>query len=311
MKKTKVKESKACRWVCLVTLMTVAYQAPAVADVDHRFSLGASAGLEYDDNISVSEIDAQSQKGDTAAIFDASARWRGKFGNSDQLNAGYVFSQSNKFDLSDFDLQIHGVNLGYEHDFGDAETGVSYNYYFTTLGGEDLLTLQQVAPYVSWSPTRKLKLRAEYAVKDKDLETLDARDAETQSGELSATYFIDKTNTYVAMRARFEDEDAVADEFDFEAVVFKASLKTRLPFGGEKNRLSLSLEHEARDYSAITPTIGEIRSDDRNIFTASWNVPLGDKFFIETKYRHRAYSSNLPTADLSANVASITLGFEL
>lgn len=297
-------------WSGLVAALAIALPASANADTKHSFSVDVSGGVEYTDNLTVTELDRQAQKEDYAAVLNASVGWRGEAGKDDVYSAGYFFSQSSQFELSDFDLQIHGLNLSYAHTFGAVEAGLGYRYFFTFLGGDDLLDLHQVAPFISWTPIKKLRLKGEFAYKDKDLKGRTDRDAETMSGELQASYFLKGRDTYVTALGRYEDEDATGPEFDFEAVVLKTTLKTRLPVGGPKNRLALSIEHESRDYSSVTPAIGKVRDDDRLTLGTRWTVPLTKRIYVEADYEHRAFDSNLPSADLTENTASLTVGYE-
>lgn len=275
-----------------------------------EFSFDGSAGLEYEDNITVPEIDAETNQGDWAAILELGGEYEAEFGEKTSLSAGYDFSMSERFDLSDFDQQIHGANATLEREFGGINTGLTYQFFYARLGGEGLLDMHRVSPFITAFPTKKLFFRAAYTYKDKDLKNRTARDAETHMGEISTFYFIDGTDTYATFGYRYEDEDAFADEFDFEAHVLRAGIDTRLPFGGEKNRFEIDVTYEMRDYSAVTPSIGEVRDDDRFTFDVSWEVPLNDIFFGRVGYRYRDFSSNLPAADFSENLISFGIGFE-
>lgn len=136
----------------------------------------------------------------------------------------------------------------------------------------------------------------------------DERDADTHMGQAGLFYFTDGVDTFWSARYRYENEDAVGPEFDFDAHIIAGALHTRLPAGGPENRLEISLEYEARNYDAVTPSINEIRDDDRFTAQVSWEVPLDEMFFVLAEYRFRDFSSNLPSADYTENVATIQLG---
>ena len=81
---------------------------------------------------------------------------------------------------------------------------------------------------------------------------------------------------------------------------------------GEKDAtLKLGWRGETRDYSTITPSIGEVRDDDRNRYQAELKIPLGEHFFIQFEYEYSDYSSNLESADYSQNLAALQLGVTL
>lgn len=295
---------------CIGGLALIAFALPAHAQVEHDFTFEAAAGVEYDDNITVTEIDAETNEDDFAAVFEASIDYEAAFSDTDSLSLGYSFSQTEQFDLSAFDLQIHGTNVTYEHDFESFSAGLTHQFFFTRLGGNDLLDMNRITPFITAFPAKWMFLRASYTYKDKNLINRIDRDAKTHMGEIMSFFFVDGTDSYLTALYRFESEDAKGPEFDFDAHIVKAGLRTRLPFGGEDNRLSFDAEYEARDYEAITPSIGEIRDDDRFTFDASWEVPFGDIFYAEIEYQYRDFSSNLPSSNFTENRAGIKIGLE-
>ena len=78
-----------------------------------------------------------------------------------------------------------------------------------------------------------------------------------------------------------------------------------------KAEFDIGWRYETRDYSGITPSIGERRSDDRNRFNAGLKVPLVGSVYTKLEFRHDDYSSNLPSADFKQNVGTLRFGFEL
>jgi len=295
----------ACAFGCLAML---AIALPTRAQVKHEFTFEAAAGIEYDDNITVTEIDTETNQDDFAGAFEASIDYEAEFSDTDSLSLGYSFSQTEQFDLSAFDLQLHGTNVTYEHDFESFSAGLTHQFFFTRLGGNDLLDMNRITPFITAFPTKWLFLRASYTYKDKNLINRIDRDAETHMGEIMSFFFVDGTDTYLTALYRFESEDAKGPQFDFDANIFKAGLHTRLPFAHDENRFVVSVEYEGRDYDAITPSIGEVRDDDRLTFDAEWEVPIGDLFYALAEYRYRDFDSNFPTSDFSENVASIQFG---
>jgi len=280
----------------------------AAAQVKHEVSFEAAAGIEFDDNINVTQIDAETEEEDFAALLGAEADWSMEFGESDSLDLGYSLDYTQQFDVTQFDLLTQGLSAAYRHEFENFSAGISHNFFYSRLGGEGFLKLNRTSPSISFFATSKLFLRGAYVYQDKAFEDRTARDAETHMGEVSAFYFADGTDTFLSANYRFESEDAFAAQFDFDANIFKAGLHTRLPFAHDENRFVVSVEYEGRDYDAITPSIGEVRDDDRLTFDAEWEVPIGDLFYALAEYRYRDFDSNFPTSDFSENVASIQFG---
>jgi len=280
----------------------------ALAQVKHELSFEASAGIEFDDNINITQIDAETQEEDFAALLGAEADWGMEFGESDSLDLSYSLDYSQQFDVTQFDLLTQGLSASYQHEFETFSAGITHNFFYSRLGGESFLKLNRTSPSISFFATSKLFLRGAYVYQDKAFENRTARDAETHMGEVSAFYFADGTDTFLSASYRFESEDAFADQFDFEANILKAGIHTRLPFAHDENRFVISAEYEGRDYDAIAPSIGEVRDDDRLTFDAEWEVPIGDVFYALAEYRYRDFDSNFPTSDFTENVASIQFG---
>lgn len=289
-------------------LLCVTAASPADAQVKHDFSVEAFAGIEFDDNITVQQVDVETGQDDFAAILDIGAEWEMEFDESNSLDLGYSLNYNQQFDLTGFDLLTQGARVGYQHEFEGFDLGATYRFFYTRLGGDPFLKLNRIEPYVSFFPVSSLFVRGTYIYQDKAFDNRTARDAETNMGQLDLFYFADGVDTFFSGTYRFENEDAFAPRFDFDAHIFKLGLHTRLPFAGPEDRFEISAEYEGRNYDSITPSIGEIRDDDRFTLDVSWEVPLTEWLFALAEYRYRDFDSNLPSADYTENVASVQIG---
>ena len=74
-----------------------------MARTRRAWSLSASAGLQYDDNVTIDEVDQTSEVGDEALLLGLSASYRLPVGAPWTLEAGYDFSLTDYRDLSQFD----------------------------------------------------------------------------------------------------------------------------------------------------------------------------------------------------------------
>lgn len=284
--------------------------AAGAEDTKHDFSLSGFAGVEYDSTVNVAAIDEATDIGDFAGVFGANLKYEGRFDQKNKVSASYIFRQSTLFELTEFNLQLHGTDVTYTRKAGKLSFGATHQFFLSRLGGDDLLNINRISPFLTFVPTKKLFLRGAYIYKDKNLIELNDRDAQTHAAELLSFFFLDGTHTYLTGAYRYENEDARADEFDFEAHIARVELDTRLPFGGDKNRLEIDLEYEDRDYAAFSPTIEEVRDDERLSLDVSWEVPLTKYFNVTGTYTFRDFSSNFPGADFTENVFRLTLGFE-
>ena len=283
---------------------------PALAEVEQDLTLSGFAGIEYDDNVNVIVIDEATRLGDYAAVFGAGLKYDVDFNKDTSVSASYTFRQSELFEFSQFDLQLHGTNLTVTQDLGRVSIGGSHQFFLSQLGERELLTLNRFSPFLTYAPSKKVFLRGAYTYKSKDLVDFSERDSDTHAGDILAFYFLDGTDTFLTGAYRYEDEDATADEFDFEAHIVRVGLDTRLPVGIEKNRFEIDLEYEDRDYSSFSPTIGEIRDDERFTLDVSWEIPFGRYFNLTSLYTYRDFKSNFPGANFEENVFRMTIGVE-
>ncbi|MFQ5563475.1 MAG: hypothetical protein ACE5FO_07885 [Parvularculaceae bacterium] len=281
--------------------------APSYAD-DGPISAEFSAGVEYDDHLSVSEIDRTSNDEDFAAILDAGIGLEHETNGGTAFSAGYDFFQSVHFDRSDFDIRSHRGSVGLAQDFGEFDLGVDYNYVYSTLDDVGFLTYQLLSPYVASSLTKQLYVRAAYSYADKDFKSRPTRDATVNAGGADVFFFLNGTTTYLLFGYKFEHEDAVGPEFDFDAHNLKARLTQKFPFNGRKGALKIGWRYENRDYDSITPSIGAVRDDERNRFQAEIELPLSDHVYAQAEYEYSDFDSNLPAVNYTQNLISARLG---
>lgn len=291
----------------ICALVPLAAAASARAD-DSPFSAKVSTGVQYDDNLSVSEIDQASSAQDYAALIDAGLGFKHKTSGKTEFSAGYDFFQSAHFERSDFDIRTHRGSVGLKQDFGRFDLGVDYNYVYSTLDNAGFLTYQLLSPYAASRLSKQFYVRAAYSYADKDFKSRPARDATVNAGGVDVFYFIDGTTTYLLFGYKYERENAVGPEFDFNAHNLKVRLTQKFPFAGRKGSVKLGWRYENRNYDSITPSIGAIRDDKRNRFQAEVEVPLSDHIYAHAEYEYSDFNSNLPSVNYTQNLATIRLG---
>ena len=285
---------------------------PAMVRADEekplRFDFEASAGAEYDSNISVIQLDTATSADDIAAVFDATIEVEGDLAPGTSLRAGYDFSQSLHADFTNFDLQTHRASAGFTQEIGEITFDLDYSFVDASLGRKGFLTINRIAPALSGFIGKELFWRLEYVYTDKNFTNRTARDAKVNAGALSLYYFLDGTRSYWTLRYRYEVENAVAPEFDFRGHEIRLRYTRRFPIAGRDSRLRLTARYEKRNYRAITPSIGAVRDDDRYRFNAEWRIPLARHLFFLAEYEFASFVSNLPSADFNQHLVSGKLG---
>ena len=280
----------------------------AVEPRDSKFSADLSAGVEFDGNISVDELDRNTSADDLAAIVDIDLGYDIAVGDNTELALGYSFSQSLHDEFTDFDTQVHFASIDLSHEFEPVKAGLAYRYADTLLDNDGLLELEQISPYLSRFFGKRFFVRADYTYTDKEFDNSDLRSATVNALGANVYWLINGVSTYVVIGYKYEDQDANGPQFDFQASSYRIRLSHRIQLGERHARLRLGWRYEDRDYDTITPQIGAVRDDQRHRFQASLELPIAKRAYASIEYEHAAFSSNLPSADFDQNVASVKLG---
>lgn len=288
---------QSCCLGALVVCLAAGASAQGNGNKPARFEVEVGLGGEYDSNVSVSEVDRASNEGDYALIADASFEVKKELGERYDLAATYDFSQTmyDEFDFVDRQTHIVGADLARKGAITD--TGLSLYYINSRLDGKDFLDFYRVSPSVSGFIARKWFARGAYVYADKSIINTPDRDAESHSLELDLYAFRRGLRSYFNIGYRFKDEDAEAAEFDYKSNSVKLRYIHRFDIFERLAKLELSWRFEDRDYSSITPDIGEDRSDDRSRWRVDLEVPLIGASGMELYYGYADYESNVDAAD--------------
>lgn len=277
-------------------------------DEDNKpWTIGASLGLEYDDNLTRIEQDIVSGDSDHAYIFELNGSYRFLDTSDLQLEAGYDFFQSIYDDRSDFDFQSHGFNLGAAHEEEKFDLSADINYTTANLDDLNFVDLFMFIPRVGISLSPALYTDISYMFQDKNFDTDNRRDASNHSISLSQFLFFMESKAYVSGTYRLESEDADGAEFDYVGHLLKAALKYPAPF---ETIFKASLQFKFRDYDNITPSIGEERDDTITTFKLELAKKLSRLFDVRASYEHIDSESNLATVDFSENILYLVLAFQ-
>lgn len=274
------------------------------------FSAEVGVGVEYDSNVSIDELDATSNQSDYALIVDAQLNLEQQLGDTTDLSLTYDFSQSNYDQFGELDRQTHLLGADIATDLGPVNSGLSLYYIHARLDGEAFLEYYRASPYVSGFLAKKWFARGAYVYSDKTIEQREQRDAESHAGEFDLYYFRRGLRSYFNLGYKFKDENAVAARFDYRANNLKVRYIHRLDLWDEVLKLEFSWRYEDRDYSAITPSIGEKRDDQRHRLKFDMEYPVFDSALIQFYVGYADYDSNYPRADYDQRVIGTRLAWQ-
>lgn len=291
--------------------LLAAASAPAVAQEEEPpLNLFLQVGYEYDDDITVDAIDVTSRVGDT------SYRFRGRLGLSlydkdrTSLAARYSFFQSLYDDLTAFDLQMHGFSMRGKTRLGKANLGMTYRYDYIFLGGEDFQDVHTIRPDLGILIARRTYLTAHYEYRNVSFQQVRQQERDAERHSLGAKlYFLMGDGRNITTSYIFSRHNARNDAFTFTG--HRADIGLKIPASGSDMApvFRLRYQYRLRDYSAITPSIGEVREDRRHQVRAGFEVPLTSSLEAEFQYRHDRSLSNLESVDFISNEVRVSLGW--
>ncbi|AKS41119.1 surface lipoprotein assembly modifier [Wenzhouxiangella marina] len=261
-----------------------------------------AAGLQYDDLVTVEELDQVRNVGDAAAVLDLDLDYERNFDQGTDLSLGYSLSQKSYFDESEFDLQIHNLSFGLKQNFEHFDLGIETYHVQARLDGDELLSFTHLSPYFTRFLTRRLYLRGSYFYRDKDFPENPGRDGNVHAADADLYFFIDGTRHYVVAGLRYEDEDTRDAAFDYRGQQLELRYSRRFDLYGERPvRLRLDWRYEDRDYRSVTPSIGQRRDDQRQRWRVRVDLPISQRLTALLSYQYRDHESDLPSADFSDN----------
>ena len=285
-----------------------AFFGAAAAKAEQPWSLEVAAGVQYDGNVNVEQLDILTSESDFAGLFEASAAYE-LSGSAGSLEVGYDFSQRLYEDLDQFDLQSHAFSAGAKTKLGKAKLGVDYSYHIIRLGGDPFLNMHVVTPSIAGFVSNGIYLRGYYSFYDKNFEVANNRDADSHSFGLTAFRFFMNSKGYFNAGVRYDVEDTVDPILDYDGYLLDAKLQLPLSIVGRDAKARLGYSYRKRDYDNITPALGERRRENRSVVRAELETPLVGGLSLESEYRYTNRNSNFASTDYNEHFAAAMLRY--
>jgi opacity protein-like surface antigen len=298
----------------LPAIATVLLASPAAAEDRERekpFSVEFRAGVEYDSNVAVLELDASSGEPDVSALIDFGVGFDKRLTERLSVNLGYDYSQSLHEQFEEFDLGLHRGSAGFGFDHDGLEAGATLQYADAALDDQGYLVLAQATPYLSKLVRQRALLRLACALTDKEFSTSPERDARSVAPSIDAYVFAGGLRSFVTIGGQYQDEDAVDDRFDYAGPRLKLQLSHRAGHPAHEVHFKAGLRYESRDYGGPLLSDGRPRRDERWRLDAELEAALSRHVFFRAAYEYADNRSNLPSVDFDEHVASLTLGARL
>jgi len=298
--------TKACAWVLLASACWI--NAALAQDADgFSVSGSVSGGVEYNSNVSITELESATGESDTAAIAEAALDLNWRPADRLSLDAGYSYSGSRYSDFDAFDLDLHLLYADVSYEFDSFSLGTNYYFADANLGGDDFLTLKQYSLYAGKLFTDQLYLRGALNFSDKSFDNFPQRNAKSDGLSMDLFWFFNQGRSTLVFGYAHEDEDARERAFSYAANTLRLRYSNRFTVDGKNAEFQLGMRAQDRDYRGISPEIGVRRGDRQYVGDARVEVSLNSYLAISAKLERADFRSNLASADYAENRASVSL----
>ncbi|TGN40409.1 surface lipoprotein assembly modifier [Marinobacter confluentis] len=293
--------------LALVSGLAFAFSPELFAQSDN-LEASVAGGLRFEDNLLVDSLDVSSPESDFAAVGNLDLTYRDKVRKNIDLRFGYALEGRRYFQEDDFDLQLHYGYLDLSRDLSGITAGAIVDATYARIGGEALLNKQKLSGYLSDLVTRDLYIRGSLGLENTDFSGQQGRDNKGQRLDASGYYFLNGTNRYLTVSARYNQRQASDSVFDYNARRISFGYVERMTLADDwPIRVRADWRYEKRRYDETDPALGVRREDDRTRWRLRMDAPVSDSVTVELKYEHRNYSSDNPALDFDDNRIEVML----
>ena len=283
-------------------------------EADNPFTLSASAGYEFDSNLTIDAIDSNNNVGDQAIVFDAAAGIEIIDSDEMGLSAGYDFYISKHDEFDNFDMSIHGFNIDSRYTVRGADLGLTIMYNTIGLGGDSFMDLTTIRPNVGYlMPSNKIYLLGAYEYQKHTFKqnALVARDASRNSVSAKAIFILGGGKTATA-GYEWTDHNTQDPGYSYTGSTFDFSAKLPIQMFDRETTVRAGYKYQSRGYQMASRRYndGVIRDDNRHTLSTSWQVPIANGFFGEVDFEYISSSSNYEPVDYDETITTFKIGWE-
>ena len=288
--------------------------APSLNDTakkqaEKKWSVSGSAGIQFDDNVNSDPVDTTSDEDDIAAVLDVSLGYQLLKKSFVDLDVSYDFSHTRYKELVEFDIVSHTGSMYAAKEVKGADLSIYYGYTRSYLSGDDFLGLHNTDASVGYALTDIIYGTLSYNNQHKDFVTANERDSILHGNEITGYYFFNEAKSFLKLAYRFEIEDTVGSEFDFNAHYGRIGVRYGfdLPLIKQVAALTLDYEFHKKFYDSLTLSIADKRIDSGHYIKLGTEVPLNEHLVFLTNYEHSRVRSNLDSTDLDQNIITFSM----
>ena len=272
-----------------------------------RLSVSAGIGLEYDDNVTVDELDQTTNLDDFSTVFEFSGAYKLLSGSKYEVEAGYDFYQSVYHELSAFDLQSHLFSLAGSRELWEMDFALNTLYNRTSLGGDKFLEIHSASPSVGFFSLPTVYTTLSYSYRDANFFNDPDRDSQNHGFSFNNFMFFMGSKGFVSLGYTFENEITTGDAFDFFGHFLNVGVRSPIPGTDWDTRVGLGYKYYFKDYKNVTASIGEERADYKHTLLFGVEQPFMQYFKARLDYQYINSTSNLASSDFDENIVNFSI----
>lgn len=274
-----------------------------------RVSANLALGTGYDSNVNVEEIERPIGEGDQMRSADVQLDVSESLGDvTGTITYAYSRSDYSAFENVSRETQTLGASL--ETKLGDTRLGLTYFIAEADLASDPFLTYRRFSPHISGFISRRWYLRGAWVDAEKTITDRPGRAADNQALEIDGYYFWRGLRRYLNFGYSYEQEDSVANRYDYNAHLFKFRIIQRFNVNDALGSFELGARYETRDYTDITPQINAERDDQRVRLRAELTIPVYQHINWRLYARYGNYISNFDSVDYEEAVIGTQVELE-
>ncbi|UJF22626.1 surface lipoprotein assembly modifier [Shewanella sp. OMA3-2] len=272
---------------------------------DLSLSGKVKAGMEYQSNVNISELEQASGESDTAVVLDAQVDLGWQISNKVRLDSGYSINEKRYQTASDYDsrLQLAFVDMSYA--ISTTTIGASVYHAQADLDNSDFLTLNQASVYSMHTLNDSWFLRPSVMVADKQFSQFAARDAKNYTAGLDSFWFFNQGQRFISLGVTYEDEKTQSPEFSYTAPGMTARVSNQFSLWQLQHKLQFGVKLTQRGYQ--TQNDGNDRDDVQQQYDAKWEVNFGQHWAVLTSIEYGDFQSTLSSANYDDTRAGLML----
>ena len=265
----------------------------------------AQAGMEYQSNVNISELEQASGASDSATVLEAEINLGWQASEALRFDTGYSINDKRYQDASDYDTRLQLAFIDSNYRFDNMNLGANFYHAKADLAQRDFMSLNQYSLYSMHNLSDTWYLRPSVKRSEKTFAQLESRDASNNGANLDSYWFFDQGQRFVSVGLSYEDEAAQDNGFSYRAKGVSVRASSKFDLWQLAQQLQLGMKLSLRDYAQGID--GASRDDLHQQFDAKWTLNINSHFAVVTSLEYGDYQSVLDSANYNETRAGLML----